>query len=347
MKYGSLQMDLNERIKAFSRLGQNLRSFEENAEILKSAYHQNNWFTEKNIIEAANTLALTLTEDNINKWVSPYLDNINSVSSKNIGVINAGNIPFVGLHDFVSVLITGHNYVGKNSSGDSILLPHIAGLLCEIEPKFKSRINFTERIAGVDAIIATGSNNTARYFEYYFSKYPNIIRKNRNAVAILSGNEKSEQLISLGKDIFQYFGLGCRSVSKLYLPRDYDLKIFFESIYFYSEIMQHNKYMNNFDYNSAVLLLKQIPFLQNGFLIVIEAKSIPSPIAMVHYEYYDTLESLQHELNEAKEQIQCIATSLPLNHVSIPVVNFGQTQKPMLWDYADGVDTMQFLTSFE
>jgi hypothetical protein len=340
------KMNLNDRIKAFSELGKRLLNFEKHTEILQKAYHQNNWFTEKNVMHAANIWGMTLTEHNIKKWLSNY-PNPTSIHSKNVGVINAGNIPFVGLHDFISVLITGDYYIGKNSTGDSILLPYVAGLLCETEPKFKDWITFTEKIKEVDAIIATGSNNTARYFEFYFSKYPHIIRKNRNAIAVLTGKEKSEDLASLGKDIFQYFGLGCRNVSKIYVPKNYDFKLFFESIYLYSEIMQHHKYINNFEYNNAVLLLKRIPFLQNGFLIVMEAESIPSPIAVVHYEYYDNLDILQEKLNEEKVKIQCIVSSIPLNNVTIPVVNFGQAQNPSLWDYADSIDTIQFLTSFE
>jgi hypothetical protein len=339
-------MDLKERIEVFTKLGKKLLQIEDNIDILAKAYHQNNWFTEKNVKDAAGVWSDTLSETNIKRWLSHY-SKLNSLSPKKIGVINAGNIPFVGLHDFISVLITGHYYIGKNSTDDSFLLPYVTTLLCETEPKFKDRITFTEKIKDVDAIIATGSNNTARYFEYYFSKYPNIIRKNRNAVAILSGDEKTEELMSLGKDIFQYFGLGCRNVSKIYIPKNYDFKLFFESIYFYSETMQHHKYMNNFEYNNAVLLLKRIPFLQNGFLIVMQAESIPSPIAVVHYEYYDNTVNLQEKLNEEKEKIQCIVSSIPLNNVTIPVVNFGQTQHPSLWDYADSVDTIQFLTSFE
>jgi hypothetical protein len=342
-------MDLDDRIRAFVKLGIQINNISDDDAILSRAYQQNNWFTKENISHAASVWAKTLTKENIEKWLVPYRDNIEAQKGrggeeKKVGVINAGNIPFVALHDFISILISGNEYVGKNSSDDSILMPHVANLLCETEPRFKSSIQFTERLTSPDAVIATGSNNTSRYFKYYFSKYPHIIRKNRNGVAVLNGNESSEELQALGKDIFQYFGLGCRSVSKLYLPRDYDLKVFFESIFSFSGLMQHNKYMNNFEYSNAVLLLKRIPFLQNGFLIVFEDVRIPSPIAVLHYEFYDSIKELEENLHNHKEKIQCIVSSIPLSNVQSPLVQFGETQTPALWDYADGVDTMQFLS---
>ena len=251
--------------------------------------------------------------------------------------MNAGNIPFVGFHDFLCMLISGNNYIGKNASDDTLLLPWIAEELIKIEPKFKERISFVEKLKDMDAVIATGSNNTARYFEYYFSKYPHIIRKNRNAVAVLTGDEPKEELNLLGEDIFRYFGLGCRNVSKLYVPRGYNFNGFFEAMFSYSQVMQHNKYMNNYDYNRAVFLMRQIPFLENNFLIIREDASIPSPISVVHYEFYDEAEKLKENLAEHKEQIQCI--------VGRDYIPFGQGQSPALWDYADGVDTMAFLLS--
>jgi hypothetical protein len=335
-------MDLKERVNAFAELGKKLRVISETSEVLSRAYYQNSWFTEKNISYAANVWADTLSEVNINEWLKPYTDNIPKEANKRVGVINAGNIPFVGLHDFVTVLISGNSYVGKNASDDSVLLPYVSKLLCEIEPRFMDKIQFIEKLGDVDAVIATGSNNTSRYFEYYFSKYPHIIRKNRNAVAVLNGKESQEDLHALGRDIFQYFGLGCRNVSKLYVPRGYDFKLFFETMVDFSDVMQHNKYMNNFEYNNAVLLLKRIPFLQNGFLIIFEDKRIPSPIAVLHYEYYETISGAEESLRNEKESIQCIVSTADLN-VGSPVVRPGQTQMPALWDYSDGVNTMEFL----
>jgi hypothetical protein len=334
-------MDLNERIQAFVSLGRRFKALDK--EVMIRAHQQNPWFTEDNVLQAAAAWSETLTEENLQRWLTPYQNKLSSEKGKKTGVINAGNIPFVGFHDFMSVLISGNKYVGKNASDDSVLLPYVATCLTDIEPRFKERMAFIERISSVDAVIATGSNNTSRYFEYYFSKYPNIIRKNRNGVALLTGSESKEELNALGKDIFCYFGLGCRNVSKLYVPRNYDFNVFFEAIYDYDGVMQHNKYMNNFDYNNAVLLLKQIPFLQNGFLIIFEDPRIPSPIAVLHYEFYDSVEEVCKKLNSEKESIQCIVSSAELQNVKSAIVNFGKTQHPALWDYADGVNTMNFL----
>jgi hypothetical protein len=339
-------MNLNERVHAFVKLGQKMGEIHQSSDLLTMVYQQNNWFTEKNIVYASKVWADTLSEENLNRWLEPYKDRLGYEKGKRVGVINAGNIPFVGFHDFMSVLISGLKYVGKNASDDSVLLPHVANLLCEIEPRYNERIQFIDRMTSPDAVIATGSNNTSRYFEYYFSKYPNIIRKNRNAVAVLTGKETKEELSALGSDIFQYFGLGCRNVSKLYVPRGYDFKLFFETMIDFSEVMQHNKYMNNFEYNNAVLLLKRIPFLQNGFLIIFEDKRIPSPIAVLHYEYYDSINGVEEILRNAKENIQCIVSTTKLN-VESPVVKPGETQMPALWDYADGLNTMEFLLSLK
>jgi hypothetical protein len=335
-------MNLKERIDAFVRLGLAMKDIRYPSEFMAQAYNQNKWFTDDNIYFAYNIWGDTLSEKNVEEWLKPYKDKLETERGIRVGVINAGNIPFVGFHDFMSVLISGNNYVGKNASDDSILLPYVAEMLCDMEPRFKERIQFTDKLTTPDAVIATGSNNTARYFEYYFSKYPNIIRKNRNAVAVLTGKETKAELNALGSDIFQYFGLGCRNVSKLYVPRGYDFNIFFESIFDFSEVMQHNKYMNNFEYNNAVLLLKRIPFLQNGFLIIFEDKRIPSPIAVLHYEYYDALSGVEESLRKEKENIQCVVSLANLN-IESPLVKFGETQHPAFWDYADGVNTMEFL----
>ena len=337
-------MNINQRIEAFVALGIQLRSIAGSTDILTKAYQQNNWFTENNVVQAANVWADTLSKDNIEKWLKNYGDKLEKGSGKRVGVINAGNIPFVGLHDFISILISGNQYIGKNASDDSVLLPHLAEMLCEIEPRFTEATQFTDRLTAPDAVIATGSNNTSRYFEYYFSKYPHIIRKNRNAVAVLTGMESKDELQELGKDVFQYFGLGCRNVSKLYVPRGYIFDSFFEAMFPFSELMQHNKYMNNFDYNNAMLLLKKIPFLQNGFLIIREESRIASPIAVLHYEYYDSVKEVEEKLKSEKDNIQCIVSTSPLA-VESPIVKPGNTQSPSLWDYADGVNTMEFLLS--
>ncbi len=337
-------MTPEQRLSAFSRLGSLLEKkvetgVEEQSEALFNKTTQlNPWFIRKNILYAIASLAEMLKEDQLDKWLVKYDQNkLHASKPKNVGVVNAGNIPFVGFHDFLCVLISGNNYIGKNASDDMLLLPWIAEELIKVEPKFKERISFVEKLKDIDAVIATGSNNTARYFEYYFGKYSHIIRKNRNAIAVLKGDESKEELTLLGEDIFRYFGLGCRNVSKLYVPRGYNFNGFFEAIFSFSKVMQHNKYMNNYDYNRAVFLMRQIPFLENNFLIIREDSFIPSPISVVHYEFYDDDKKLKENLAEHKEQIQCIIGS--------DYIPFGQAQCPSLWDYADGMDTMDFLLS--
>lgn len=351
-------MNLEHRIEAFVKLGLKLKEFthiyydDESSEFQKTlseALINNAWFTKENQVRALSAIAEMLEEKKLRYWISDYPVLKNSTSGKRaIGVIMAGNIPAVGFHDLLCVLISGNILKAKCSSDDRVLLPWISRLLVEIEPGFKDMIFFVDRISDVDAVIATGSNNSARYFEYYFSKYPHIIRKNRNAVAVFSGNETEEDLKNAGKDIFSYFGLGCRNVSKLYVPEKYDFDLFFRSIESFSAVMQHNKYMNNYDYHHAIYLLNNIKFLTNNFLIVKEDKAISTPVSVLNYEYYDDLKSLEKVLGQEKEKIQCIVTgNIEIDRKDSSgenVVPFGVAQQPELWDYADGVDTLKFLT---
>ena len=344
------------RIKAFVELGKFLSQFtrikiEKSDDVLnnhpyfdafslqiKRAKEHNGWFTEDNILYALESWSNLLNENDLTNWTSNYELN---PDSKKVGVVMAGNIPLVGFHDFLSVLLSGHDIIIKQSSNDQHFLPLIARYLTEVEPSFQNKISFTsEKLADFDAAIATGSNNTSRYFEYYFSKYPNIIRKNRNSVAVLSGDETPEELKGLSEDIFRYFGLGCRSVSKLFVPRNYDFDALFNAFYTHKDIINYKKYANNYDYNKAVYLMSEFDLLENGFIMLKEDESYASPIASVFYEYYDDLPSLQRKLAEDKEHIQCIVSNSVEN-----TVNFGETQTPSLADYADGVDTMAFLSS--
>ena len=252
----------------------------------------------------------------------------------------AGNIPLVGFHDFLSVLISGHAVLVKQASTDKHLLPFIAKYLEYVEPTFKGTIQLTEeKLEGFDAVIATGSNNTARYFEHYFKGKPSIIRKNRNSLAVLTGNESDEEMNLLGDDIFQYFGLGCRSVSKLHVPEGYNFDAFFNGLYSKRDIINNAKYANNYDYNKAVYLMSEFDLLENGFLMIKEDESFASPIATIFYEYYSDINELKEKLKADSDKIQCIvAKDFHENEIA-----FGQTQHPQLWDYADGVNTLDFL----
>ncbi len=336
------RMQLQERINAFEQLGLFLadvsnESHESFPEI-ERAYHHNGWFTFQNIKQALKSWSEALNQQSLMQWTQSY--SFPSGTPKKVAIIMAGNIPMVGFHDFVSVLISGHHVLAKLSSNDRILLPFIANKLIEIEPRFKDRIQFSEeKLTKFDAVIATGSNNTATYFEYYFGKYPNIIRKNRNSVAILDGLESKKDLEGLADDIFQYFGLGCRNVSKLYLPEGYDFEPFFQAMYRWKEIINNDKYMNNYDYNKTVYLMSNIPLLDNEFMLLKEDPGFASPIAVVYYEYYNNLSKLHEQLQQKKEEIQCVVSK----QNNLETVSFGSTQSPQLWDYADGIDTLAFL----
>ncbi|WP_067029031.1 acyl-CoA reductase [Allomuricauda sp. CP2A] len=306
---------------------------------ITKAKHQNGWFTRENILFALKQWSDLLTEDNLKQWLSEY--NLeNGQSHKKIGIVMAGNIPMVGFHDFLCVLLSGNKVLAKLSSNDKVLLPFLAEYLMEQEPLLSERITFTEgRLEGFDAVIATGSNNTSRYFEYYFGKKPNIIRKNRNSVAVLTGNESQEELKALGDDIFRYFGLGCRNVSKIFVPTNYDFNLFFNAIFEHGAIIHQHKYANNYDYNKAVYLMSNFKIKDNGFLILKEDESFASPIATLFYSHYESEEKLRNHLTDNEEQIQCVVS----NRGSLGDVPFGGTQMPKLHDYADGVDTMEFL----
>lgn len=306
----------------------------------KQAQQNNGWFTKEHIIYAVTHWAALLQRENINTWLGRYA--FKDLQPKNVAIVMAGNIPLAGFHDFLSVLLTGHSVTVKLSAKDKYLLIPLAQYLEHTTPYFKGKIKFTEdKLSRFDAAIATGSNNTMRYFEYYFRKKPCIIRKNRNSVAVLHGDETDEQLEALGNDIFTYYGLGCRNVSKIFVPQGYDFKAFFKAIYKYHPIINHKKYTNNYEYNKAVYLMSLFNILENGFLMLKEDKSYTSPIATVFYEYYKDSNALKAKLNADKDHIQCIVAD-GFSESEIP---FGKTQQPQLWEYADGIDTIDFLLS--
>jgi hypothetical protein len=261
---------------------------------------------------------------------------------KRIGVVMAGNIPAVGFHDFLMVLLCGHSITAKLSSDDRLLIPALAAMLVAIEPRFAESIHFSEgKLESFEAIIATGSNNSARYFEYYFKDYPKIIRKARTSVAVVSGRETSEELGLLADDIFSFFGLGCRNVTKVYVPADYDLVALLNSTGAWEHLKDHSKYFNNYEYHRAGMLVNNLPHYDTGFLLLREDDALFSPIAVLHAERYHSLEELLNTLGEKTDDIQCVISQLAEIPDAIP---FGEAQHPGLFDYADGVDTAAFLT---
>ncbi|WP_394748708.1 acyl-CoA reductase [Spongiimicrobium salis] len=348
--------DHQERIQAFVKLGEFFQGFceyhnnpqgsdknsdfwhQEFDEKIRQAKHQNGWFTTAQVVFSIQEWANVLKAEKLNAWLNAY--SLVEKPPKTVALIMAGNIPLVGFHDFLCVLLSGNHVLVKLSSNDTLLIPFISHYLCHIMPSLKDSILFSEgQLENFDAVIATGSNNTSRYFEHYFGKKPHIIRKNRNSVAVLQGTETKEQLEALSKDIFCYYGLGCRSVSKLFVPKEYDFDAFFQAMYPHHPIINQIKYANNYDYNKAVYLMSEFDILDNGFLMIKEDKSYASPIATVFYETYDSLEALQLRLKNDKDQLQCIVS----HGFTDKEVDFGQTQHPKLNDYADEVDTMEFL----
>jgi len=328
-----------QNINNLVRLGELLSKTEQFNDIFDKAEQQNSWFTRANVIFAFKSWSDALSENNVKQWLSQY-QLPQTTSPKKILIIMAGNLPLVGLHDLLCVLVTGHKAIVKLSSNDCVLLPYLITQMKTFAPEWTEAVTFTDdKVTEYDAVIATGSNNTARYFEYYFGKKPHIIRKNRHSVAVLTGKETPEELFALGKDIFLYYGLGCRSISKLFVPKGYDFNLLFQAIYPYKDIIQEQKYANNYDYNKAVYLMSLFQLLENGFLLLKEDEHYGSPIATLFYEYYTDVASLKEKLTTDAEKIQCVVA----HNFTTEEVAFGETQTPQLWDYADGVDTLNFL----
>lgn len=328
-------------ISAFKQLGKYLSTPNEAFKTaIGSASNANAWFTEDEVNKSVSALAEMLNEADLDQW----FDEINiSSAPKTIGLILAGNIPLVGFHDVMCVLATGNIALIKLSSSDNRLLPFLLDQLCEILPELKNHIIYAEQLKDFDAVIATGSNNTSRYFEYYFGKVPNIIRKNRNSVAVITGEESEEEIASLGHDILDYFGMGCRSISKIFIPKDYDIKFFFEPLEQYQDIINHFKYNNNYDYNKSIYLVNLQAHYDNGFLLLKEDESLSSPLAVLYYETYENLGEVIEKLKQQKEKIQCVVGNLP--DKDLQMLQFGQSQHPKLWDYADDINTINFLNN--
>lgn len=334
-----------QRIIAFNRLGKFLReinpenpTYDSLFEVVYKAKDNNGWFSNENVLKSFAAWGELLNKQDLTLWTKKY--QFDQVEPKTVGLVLAGNIPLVGFHDVLSVLISGNKALVKCSSSDPLLIAFLINKLQEFEPGFNDYIEFTkERFTDFDAVIATGSNNAARYFEYYFSKVPNLIRSNRNGVAILEGNETKEQLEALAIDIIQYYGLGCRSTSKVFVPKGYDLNLIFGALYPHNNLMDSAKYANNYDYNKAVYLMSQFDILDNGFFILKEDSSYSSPVACLHYEYHENLEELENKLKIDRDLIQCVTS----NFEGKGHFPFGKAQEPNLWDYADGKNTLDFL----
>ncbi|HPF68382.1 MAG TPA: acyl-CoA reductase [Flavobacteriales bacterium] len=302
---------------------------------IAEAAARNGWFSQENVRHALTGIAHLLETQGLRHWLSGYPD-LGTVDPRTVGLVLAGNLPLVGFHDLLCVLLSGHDARVKLSAQDAVLLPAVVDLLARFEPQITERVAFTQEPLGqVDAVIATGSNNTARYFEHYFKHLPHIIRRNRVSVAVLDGSETEAELAALGEDVFRYFGLGCRNVAKLYVPQDFDLDRFFRAIFPWQHIAGHNKYANNLDYHRALWLLDGADLLENGFLLLKEDSALASPVGSLYYERYTDRLEVDRVLAERAHEVQCI-----VGHGQVP---FGRSQFPGPADYADGLDTLAFL----
>ena len=321
----------------------NKKFFERFEDVIQKEYTSNQWFTPDSVRSAIGAISFMLAPSKLNDWLLNYPSlPVESASQKTVGVVMAGNIPLVGFHDFLSVIISGHRFFGKPSSKDDNLIRIIADILIELDPTLSDQIMFTDNyLKNADAQIATGSDNSSRYFDYYFKDIPHIIRKNRSSVAIISGDESRDELLEMGKDIFTFFGLGCRNVTKVYIPEEYDITILLEALEDFRDLSNHNKYANNIDYQRTIYLMNRVVFLDNVASLFRENTEISSPVGVVFYEKYSELDNVREELVMRKDEIQCIVTKEEGFHDSVLP---GQAQSPELWDYADGIDTLQFLT---
>ncbi len=331
---------LEDRIRAWATVGHIIKnlSVQEKARLIEGTKAENSWFTEESIEYALQGIARYLDADKLRGWTKSLPD-VNHTPRK-IGVVMAGNIPLVGFHDMLTVLISGHRMLAKLSAKDTFMMQYVAGLLHEIEPRFKEYTYFEEKLKDIEAIIATGSDNSAKYFEYYFANIPHVIRKNRSSCAILQGNESAEDLQTLGRDMFLYFGLGCRNVSKLYVPENYPFSPLLDALAGYDRLLLHHKYSNNYDYNKSIYLVNGEPHYDTGFALFRDNAALVSPISVIYYESYKDQQDLNNKLDQYRDKIQCVVSRKGWYPDSYP---FGKAQEPELWDYADGVNTLAFI----
>jgi len=333
-------MVIKDRIEAFRNLGISLQRLTESElnTLAEKVILENNWFTFESISLAINGIVHLLDPTKINIWLENYLPFPNK--NKTVGVIMAGNIPMVGFHDAMCVLLCGYSLIAKPSHQDSILMKFVLDKIAEIEPRFAPFISIQNRLEGINGLIATGSDNTARYFEYYFRTIPRIIRKNRTSIAIINGRETDEDIVSLGFDVFSYFGLGCRNISMIYIPKEYDLKYLIKRWQKFSYVLGHSKYQNNYKYQKAVSQISNRPFIDGVFFLFSKNDKLGSPLSVIYFMEYENIKALQSEIEKNREKIQIIVSNKGWFENSL---EFGKSQQPNIDDYADKVDTLKFL----
>lgn len=333
VQLGKVLLFISEKHLYSSSCGLTEQEFDATHLLVQKQKNYNGWFTQINVLKAMNGIATWLSQEKLEEFCAHYSE---PKSTKNVAIIMAGNIPMVGFHDMLCVLLSGHTAIVKLSSDDKHLIPYFYEMLVLFEPELKDKVIFSDyKMSDYDAVIATGSNNSFNYFEQYFGKYPHVFRKNRTSVAVLTGKETREDLHRLGEDFFTFFGLGCRNVSHLLLPKNYKLDTVFEALVDFGEVVNHHKYANNYDYQRAIMMMNKIPFLENNFVIMKEDEALFSPLAQINYSYYANENELNEFISRHAAQIQAI---VGLNHI-----NFGSAQQPLVSDFADGVDTMEWL----
>jgi len=338
-------MTLNERIASLTQLGSALKENNDTRKFaVAKAYYDNKWFTEPEV----NRMLTAITDhyldyDNLSAFANKY--NLPTVTSniKSIGLIPAGNIPLVSFHDVLCILLTGHQVIIKLSDKDKALLPWVMQVLESINLELARQVTFVDKLVGFDAIIATGSNNSAETFKRYFGKYPHIIRNNKTGIAVLTGEETKADLNAFSQDVFAYYGLGCRNISKIYVPTGYDFSQIGEALNQHKKIVLHSKYKNNLDYNLAVMMLNKDKHINVASIVLLEKEQLHSRIGSLHYEYYDDLNQVSSDLKAQKESVQVITCNKSID--GFDTKPLGMAQQPALDDYADGVDTVAFLSS--
>lgn len=337
-------LSLDQRIEVFSALGTQIKQHLENPEktefpeleaAIRLCFHRNGWFTPAEVNHALRYWAGALARETLEQWAFPYLSEPRP--PKRVGLVLAGNIPMVGFHDVLCTILAGHVALIKCSSSDDVLIPALMQMAVAINPGIKPSFEWVPgKLSGFDAVIATGSNNSTRYFEAYFKPYPHIIRKNRTGIAILDGSENEAELRGLMEDSFRYYGLGCRSVTRLFLPDGYDLNKIFHASLSFSHLMENKKYANNYTYYKALMMMQKQNVLENELVLLTENPSVFSPVSVLHYGYYHSVDELNETIEAGLDDIQCV--------VGRGHRPFGSAQHPALNDYADGIDTMLFLS---
>lgn len=332
-------MSIEKRIKILSEVATQLQS-ETTDKIIEIACAKNSWFEplfSKHSIQAI--CSEFLVKNKLEKWLEPYCIEDDFSLHKTVGIVCAGNVPLVGFHDFLCCYLLGVSVRLKLSSKDDVLMRYAVQTILDQDQEYAQRFSFVEQLRDFDAVIATGNSNSNRYFEYYFSKYPSILRNNRTSVAILTSNETESDLKALADDVFLYFGLGCRNVGKIFVPKNFEIENLLLHFASYAWLHQHAQYMNNYDYNRTILLMNQTPHFANEFLMLQENTALHSPIATLYFERYHDIDAVKNKLSALQEQIQCVVGKWE------GMTPFGKAQWPQLSDYADGKDTIAFLLS--